>query len=462
MTPAVASVCFALLILGLFWLDRDRGHGVSAAIWIAVAWWFLACSRSVSQWLLMGTPSRLVETEQALLEGSPIDRLVYSALLALGIIVIIRRRRQVGEILKANWPIVLFFLYCAMSIFWSDYPEVSHKRWTKALGDLTMVLLVLTDRKPFAAFEKLLARVTFLLVPLSVLLIKYYPDLGRMYGRWDYKTYFIGVGLNKNALGAICLLCGVASLWRFLKDYRSNNGVSRNSRLLAQALILTMVLWLFSLANSMTSLSCFLLGSAVLIAGNLRAVVNNPKTMHFIIGTMVLVTISVLFFNANPGVLQTMGKDPTLTDRTEIWALIISLCENPLIGTGYESFWLGPRLQKIWSNYSWQPLEAHNGYLEIFLMLGWIGVTLLAIVLVTGYQNVFAAFIRNPQVGCAMLAYFTVGVVYNFTEAALFRMMTPVWMFFLLAIAGAKVLANDKNQSLVRDPHQNKSRLILA
>ena len=66
---------------------------------------------------------------------------------------------------------------------------------------------------------------------------------------------------------------------------------------------------------------------------------------------------------------------------------------------------------------------------------------LLAVVMATGYRRVIAAFRRNPQIGSLMLAYFSVGVVYNCTEAAFFRMMTPVWMFLLLAITGAMVLA---------------------
>jgi O-antigen ligase len=381
--------------------------------------------------------------------------------LVIGLFVLVKRGRQVARLLQANGPIVLFFLYCAVSLLWSDYPEVAFKRWTKALGDLVMVLVVLSDREASAAFERLLSRTTYLLIPLSVLIIKYYPDIGRGYGRWDYKTYYTGVTPNKNTLGAICLLCGLASVWRFLNDYQERNGTARTRRLLAHGVILLMVLWLFWMANSMTAFSCFLLGGVVLLAGNFRAVVKNPRAMHLIIAAILSVTISVLFFNVSPEVLETMGRDPTLTDRTQIWALLTSMSGNYLLGTGYESFWLGQRLEKIWSIYSWKPLEAHNGYLEIFLSLGWVGVALLAVVLVTGYRRVFAAFRRNPSVGSLMLAYFSVGVVFNCTEAALFRMMTPVWMFLLLAIIGAMVLANYSIQLPVgRDPDHEEAPLL--
>ena len=79
---------------------------------------------------------------------------------------------------RQNTPILLFFAYCAVSTLWSDYTDVSFKRWIKAVGDLVMALIVLTDANPFAALKRLMAQVGFVLIPASILLIKYYPGLG--------------------------------------------------------------------------------------------------------------------------------------------------------------------------------------------------------------------------------------------------------------------------------------------
>jgi exopolysaccharide production protein ExoQ len=447
MSGTIATVVFALMILGLFWLDRDQNQNSrpSGALWIPVIWWFLACSRSVGQWLQMVSPiesSGQMESSDQLLEGSPMDRLVYTTLLVLGLIVLVNRRKHVMTLLQGNVPIIIFFLYCAVSILWSDYPEVAFKRWNKALGDLVMVLVVLSDREPLVALERLLARTTFLLVPLSILVIKYYPYLGRGIAKWSYKTFYTGVSLNKNGLGMICLVCGLATVWRLLMTYQDRNGIGRTQRLLAHGAILVMVLWLFWLANSMTSLSCFIIGCILLLAVKFRVVEQNPGVVHYLVAAILTITIPVLFFNFSPGILETLGRDPTLTDRTMMWPLLISVSGNHLVGTGYESFWLGPRLQAIWSAYPWQPREAHNGYVEVFLNLGWVGLVLLAVVISTGYRRVFAAFHLNTPIGSLMVAYFISGVIYNFTEAAFFRMMTPVWMFLLLTVIGATVLAN--------------------
>src|SRR5437899_5295308 len=194
MSPGVAAVVCAFFILALFLFDRDRKSGVSSALWIPVAWVLLAGSRMVSVWL---ESTQAMQSPDQYLDGSPLDRFVLSGLLAAGLMVLLARGQRTGTFLRANGPILLFFLYGAVSVLWSDYPDVAFKRWTKALGNLVMVLIVLTDPDPSAAVERLVARLGFLLIPLSVLLIKYYPDLGRGYNAWTWTPYYAGVVLDE-------------------------------------------------------------------------------------------------------------------------------------------------------------------------------------------------------------------------------------------------------------------------
>jgi O-antigen ligase len=107
---------------------------------------------------------------------------------------------------------------------------------------------------------------------------------------------------------------------------------------------------------------------------------------------------------------------------------------NPILGVGFEAFWRGPRLEQLAQTIG-AANEAHNGYLEVFLNLGWTGVALLAIIIVVGYRNAFRSFGRNPATGRLWLGYFLAVLLYSFTEAG-FRMFSPLWMTFLLAIIG--------------------------
>src|SRR5436190_9884741 len=196
----LATFVYAVGILGLFALDRDRKSKTSIALWIPVVWVSLAASRMVAQWLDATGLSELtlsIDPSAQLLEGNPLDRFLLTLLWALGVIALVGRGSRVGTFLRANTPIIVFFLYCALSILWSDYPDVAFKRWIKALGDLTMVLIVLTDKDPFAAVKRFLSRVGFLLVPISILLIKYYPAMGRVYNRHFGLSYNVGVATGK-------------------------------------------------------------------------------------------------------------------------------------------------------------------------------------------------------------------------------------------------------------------------
>jgi exopolysaccharide production protein ExoQ len=449
MSPTIATFIFVVVILGLFWLDRNREARPSVALWIPVTWLWIVCSRPVSQWFLLGPP---IDAANQVLEGSPSDRLAYMGLMVIGLIVLSNRTRRIGSLLRANWAVLFFFLYCAVSLLWSDYPDVAFKRWTKAIGDLVMVLIVLSELEPLAAIKRLLARTTYLLIPLSVLFIKYYPSLGRGYGDWGGEVYYTGVTTNKNTLGAICLFFGLGALWRFLAAYQDRQGQGRIHRMIASGVILVMVLWLFRLTNSMTAFSSFMMASCLLLVANLRAAKRRPAVVHVFIASMVAVSISVLFLGASPDALKTLGRNPTLTGRTEVWGHLLSLVQNPVFGTGFESFWLGPRLEKMWTLYWWHPNQAHNGYLEVFLNLGWIGVALLVLVLAKGYRTVFSAWRGNIPMGSLWLAYFFVGLVFNCTEAAFFRLQAPAWIFFLLAIASAPALSYSKIRPAKQDP----------
>jgi O-antigen ligase len=245
---------------------------------------------------------------------------------------------------------------------------------------------------------------------------------------------YTGVTTNKNTLGAICLLLGLGTLWRLITVYKDHAAAGRTRRIVAQSVILAMVLWIFHLADAKTSFISFLMGSFLLLAANSRAFIRRPAIMHLLVVLLLVATVCVVFLGVDPDVLKAIGRNPTLTERTDLWSSLLSLVRNPFFGTGFESFWLGPRLTELWRKYPWGPNQAHNGYVEIYLNLGWMGIAFLAVVLAKGYRTVFQAWERHSPFGELRLAYFFVGLLFNFTEAAFFRISASVWIFFLLAI----------------------------
>ena len=205
MPPQLALMLCLMAVVWLCWRDQRGNPTVSAALWIPIAWFSIIGSRFPSEWF---EPSGAVSPD-GLLEGSPLDRNIFLALLILGIFVLLRRRLSWGLVVRHNWWITAFFLYTAISILWSDFPFTAFKRWHKVFGHVVMALIVWTERDPDRAVASLLRRSGYILILVSVLFIKYFPSLGRAYSAWEFELIVTGITTNKNLLGNSCLIIGL-------------------------------------------------------------------------------------------------------------------------------------------------------------------------------------------------------------------------------------------------------------
>jgi exopolysaccharide production protein ExoQ len=166
-----------------------------------------------------------------------------------------------------------------------------------------------------------------------------------------------------------------------------------------------------------------------MILVNLKSVYRKPALIHCVVCGTILCASFALTFGVG---LSSLGRDSTLTGRTDIWNLVLGMVSNPLLGTGFESFWLGERLEAIRKLYPNHVNQSHNGYIEIYINLGWVGVCLLMAFLVSGYRTTISAVRRREEAGDIKLALFMVAVIYNFTEAS-FKMTGFAWLSLLLA-----------------------------
>jgi exopolysaccharide production protein ExoQ len=347
----------------------------------------------------------------------------------------------------------LYFGFCAISIAWSDFPFVALKRFTKVIGDLGMVLIILTDPEPLAALKRLLSRLGFLLFPLSILFIKYYTQIGRrLTNSWTFEP--IGVCLQKNSLGLDCMMYGVFFLWMTVSVYRERQDAGRRRRLLAYGTIVAMIIWLLSQCNSTTSIIGFASAGAVMWFASRPS--RKPALVHLLVVAVLGLAVIAVFLDPGGGMVGALGKDPTLTGRTQIWDLVLGLHTNPWIGTGFESFWLGPRLEKMRTALPNFPInEAHNGYIEVYLNLGWAGICFIALLLLTGYKRIVSGIRRNPERASLFLGLLLSVLFYSFTEAA-FRLMALSWVVLLLVIVAGSQAALFRRSTPARLAHSGE------
>lgn len=431
MPPTVALILTLLFIGFLFTRDHKGGYTPSLELLLPCIWVFIRGSRSVTEWLDLGTPPTGVD----IVEGTPADRAVTFLLMSAGLVVLLRRPIAWASILKSNAFLILFLFYCAVSICWSDFPLVAFKRWVKLFGDPIMALIILTDRDPLRAVEIVFRSMANLLVPLSVLFIKYYPQLGRGYSEWTGTAWYTGVTTNKNLLGFVLMVSGLSLVWRLQK--RWGDAVSKNKvdTVVIPLVLLLMVAWLFSMANSKTSFIGFLIGVAVFFVLGLSPVRRNIS-VYLVIGVLLFVVLQSTM-NITDLIITSAGRDATLTGRTELWEVVLKMQRHPILGFGFESFWLGDRLSALQDMWFFKPTQAHSGYIELYLNLGWIGWVFFSGV-------IFACFLKLRKLlmlrsdqsewvcfGRLGMAYLFVYLVYNYTEAA-FKSPHLLFLIFLL------------------------------
>lgn len=426
MPPSLATLLTASLSLAFLFDEGRRNRGASYALWLPTLWLLVSGSRSVSQWLHLGEPLAI-----DVHEGSTVDAVYFGVLLLLGIAVLMHRSLTLGDFARANLWVALFLAYGLISLAWSDHPFIGFKRWSKALGHPVMAMIVVTDPDPVRALRIVLRRFAFLLLSFSILLIKYFPQYGRDYDPWVGTTSFVGVALQKNNLGQICLVSGLFSVWELSRRSRTGAPGIRD-RVLAAAMIVAAA-WLLDKADSATSLVTLLLGACLMLLVQ-RGTLTGRALTSLIAFCIPLAWALNEAFDLVAAMLGLLGRDPTLTDRTLLWRDLLALQGNPLFGIGYESFWLGFRLEMLWDRWWWHPNQAHNGYVETYLNLGIVGVFLLVAMIVSAYSRICRDLLRGAEQASLQLALLVAIVLLNLTESS-FHGMHVLWtLFYLVAL----------------------------
>jgi exopolysaccharide production protein ExoQ len=427
--PVIALWLTFAFIFFLFKRDAPEKKGVSRALWIPLIWLVITGSRTVSQWINLDAGTGIADPG----DGSPLDATVYFSLIVLGYYVLRKRGVNLATFARNNWWLTAFFIYTLISIVWSDFPLIAAKRWIKIFSHPIMVLIVLTDPAPVAAVAWVLKRIAYVLVPLSICFIKFFPQYGRGYDLWTGQPFNSGVATNKNELGCLCLIFGIFFFWSLLQAFKLNNGGVRRKEIVFNSAFFALNGWLLMEASSATSLSTMALGMAVIWLVGLPFV-NKRYVSMYLVGAVLLFAALEPIFGFYATVVKGLGRNLTLTDRTDVWKAVLKLQTDPIVGAGFESFWLGSRLETLWKEFFWHPLQAHNGYIETYLNLGGIGVGLLVGQFVGTLQKIQRELVRRFEFGRLRLGFLLAIILYNYTEAA-FVSVSFVWtMFFLIAI----------------------------
>jgi O-antigen ligase len=145
-------------------------------------------------------------------------------------------------------------------------------------------------------------------------------------------------------------------------------------------------------------------------------------------------------------VFASVGKDATLTGRTDLWPLVIDMIwKHPWIGYGYGGFWQGWNGESayIWLNSGWIPNHPHNGYLALCLDLGILGLGLFFLGFSRNYLQALA-WVRATKTVLDVwpLVFMTYMILANLTETSLLESNSLNWILYMAGSSSVRMTLN--------------------
>ncbi len=447
LSQAALVFCLAFIVLALR-QDVKESAGTSRALWIPFIWIALSASKPLPYWLYPHLRAALsnwtLPVNYDFLAGNALDRNFLIGMMLMGIIILYRRRDRFRMDYRKNAWLILLLVYMLMSMAWSQYPGLTGKRWIRCIGDLVMVLVILTEDDRREAFERIIRRCAIVLLPLSLVFIRYFRIIGVNYDPWGFLQY-VGVTNQKNHLGVLCAFAGVYLLWRMLKRF------PRLSYL--DAFLFVLAMYLLIISRSATSVVVFITGSLFLAIIALLKLDRKSPTKAVIVLLIMLVVVQVLltgyvgdsllsrFFSAT-------SRDVTLTGRVPLWRDLIAIgSRTPILGFGYGGFWFSNLSAALWTRHQWRPVSGHNGYLDIFLDLGLVGLILFLFLLVQTYKKTAKAAGESGRFGQLCYVFFVMIVLHNITESTFIKPVSFLWILFLYMAVEIKRVEADRPET---------------
>ncbi len=382
----------------------------------------------------------LIEDEQSSFAEDPYSPLLFMGVYAVTLLLILARRRSFLRIAQKHIWIWLVIATAIASVLWTIAPDVTLRRSLLLLGTtLFGVYLGLryTMREQLQLLAWMLGSVIVLSFLFAIALPNYgvmsYQESGIHAGAWR------GVMTHKNILGRMMVLSTIVFLCVALTNPISNP----KYRWLPWAGYILSIL-LIILSTSKTSLIVFLTITAIIPLYRTWRHHYTQLIPISIVVLLVLGSIAILLFDQLDFVALALGKDLTLTGRTEIWNAMLDLIwERPLFGYGYNAVW------RDWNNeataYLWRTLEwecpyGHNGFMDLWIELGLGGLLLfLTSYIITYLRGVKWLRITKTAEGLWPLMYLTFLVIYNVSESTLVATNSIFWILYVSTIFSVAV-----------------------
>jgi O-antigen ligase len=342
--------------------------------------------------------------------------LLFGPIYVVLVIVLLKRARTSWRVATGDVLLVGLLGLMLASVAWSVAPDLTLRRGLGVIGT-TLFAVYITQRYPTEQWIVLLGWALGMNVLCNLLILMAHPSLA---GTGELN----GVFGHKNTLGRMMALAG--SVFILIAWLR------RSILAMIWAGIATVVL---VAAGSATAL--VVLVTVVSLIPLLKTLVKDVRAV-VVIGVFAILGIgtALLYGASNPqGAASIVGKDVTLTGRTVLWHVLFRMVgQRPVLGYGFNGFW-SPEFAAGVSVDGWFPTQAHNGYIDLSLDLGVVGVTIFILSIIRGAARAVRHFRREATPASLWpLMFFCFLAPYNMSESTNLAPQSLFWMLFSAAL----------------------------
>lgn len=361
-------------------------------------------------------------------DGNPLTQKIWFLIYLITFCLMALRWRQTLEALKRDRLLLALVGIALASTLWSTVPSITLRR-SIGLAGSGAFSIYLTSRYNSREILRLFLWTLGIGTILSFVYAIAIPDFGIMTG--VHAGSWRGIYGHKNALGRLMVI-NVGFLLLFQPRTYYGRLVKWTFLLLATALIL--------LSTSKTALVC-LCSLPILISLyqtiQWRSKFAIPAAIGIILFNGIIGTL--VFANLETIVVDILGRNFTFSGRAYLWgAALHTIGNKPLLGHGYGGFWLGfkgPSAELI-KLVDWEGApNSHNGFLDLGLHLGLIGLGIFILGIIT---NFFRAAGRISQTKNKEelwpLLMLTILVVYNCVESSLPQRNGFFWLLYVIVV----------------------------
>lgn len=343
----------------------------------------------------------------------------------------LRWKQIVPVILKRRMLWVIPCLAIA-SIAWSKVPDLTLRR-SIGLFFTTFTAVYFGGRFSMREQLQLLGWAFGILIVTNTLFILAFPSYGIHMG--VHQGSWRGLTSHKNALGQLMVMSTLVFLTLL-------NSVRKHRMLMATLLAMSIVIVLLTTSKTALAIMGVILFLAYFFRGlRWRSTVAFPIYFFAFLAIAVLLVFVADNFET---ILAAMGRNATLTGRTDVWGVALEKFPQHFWGGyGYSSFWLKDQGDSIEVYYrmNWQAAHGHNGYLDLLLDLGVIGFSAFISSFLISFRRATTWLkLHRGSEGLYPLLMSSFILLYNLTESSLIvESISIVWFTYVLVTTATLV-----------------------